>query len=475
MRKLTLSIFALCLVLVSCDVTSLNQNEKEPTDVPADPLFTNAQVTLGNFIHETDVNDGIYKLMAQWWTTTTYTDETRYNLTGREIAGNVWTRFYRDILVDLKEAKTKVEANELLSEGVRNNKLASIEVLTVLTYSMLVNTFGDIPYSEALNFENTQPAYDDDQAVFMDLMSRLDTAIGMFDPSAAGFGGADVYYNGNIENWIKFANSLKMRMAITIADVNPEAAEAAIVEAAPNAISSNEENAMIPFTASPPHTSPVWEALVQSGRDDYIPAAPLVDRMNNLNDPRRPVFFTQVGGEYIGGEYGDSNDYTLYSHFSETIEAPDRPGMILGYAEVEFILAEAAARGFNVSGTAASHYNAAITADMEYWGVPDSEITDYLTQASVVYDPLGDFRQQIGTQKWIALFMQGLQGWTEFRRLGAPDLEAPEFAANGIEEVPSRFTYPIDEQNFNNASYSEAASAMGGDLLTTKIFWDVVD
>ncbi|HEX6983686.1 MAG TPA: SusD/RagB family nutrient-binding outer membrane lipoprotein [Balneolaceae bacterium] len=480
MRKLTLSIFALCLVLVSCDLAGLNQNEKAPTDVPADPLFTNAQLTLGNYIHNSTVNVNIFKMVAQHWTATDYPQEAQYQLDNRTIPSTIWSLLYRNALNDLKEAEAKIAENEVLAPAVKQNKLATIEVLNVYTYTLLVNLFGNIPYTEALNFENTQPAYDDAETIYMDLMSRLDTAIGMFDTGAAGFGSADIYYSDpatQVASWVKFANSLKMRMAITIADVNPTAAKTAIVEAAPNAISSNAENAMIPFQASPPHANPVWEQLVQSGRDDFIPAAPLTEIMNNLNDPRRPVFMDTTGsGAYLGGPYGVQNTYADFSHFSALMEKPDRPGMLLGYSEVEFILAEAAARGFIPGGmaVAATHYENAIRADMAFWGVPEAEVDAYMAQTNVAYlTAPGTWREKIGTQKWLGLFLQGFQAWTEFRRLDTPNLDqnVPEEAV--IDVVPLRYTYPIDEQNFNEANYQKAASAIGGDKLTTPLFWDV--
>lgn len=480
MKKLLLPIFVLSLVLGSCDVTSLNENEKDPTDVPADPLFTNAQVSLGTFIHNSNVNLNIFKLIAQYWTTTTYVDEPQYQLDNRTIPSNVWIEIYRDILVDLQEAEAIVNNNDLLDDEVRQNKLATLEIMDIYSYYLLVTIWGNVPYSESLNFENTQPTFDDAEDIYMDLLDRLDAAIAQFNTNAAGFGGADIFYGqaaNPIEQWIKFANALKMRLAITVADAEgfEQRAQTAIEEASPNAFTSNADNAVIPFQAAPPHTNPVWEALVQSGRDDYLPSEPFVSRLNNLNDPRRPIFMdTTATGVYTGGDYGEQNDYADFSHFSAEIERQDRQGMILGYSEVEFIRAEAAARGYNVAGTAAENYAEAIRADMEYWEVPTAEIDAYLAQPEVAYSTAGgDFRQTIGSQKWLALFLQGHQGWTEFRRLGYPVLEAPPEAAAGAGgEVPVRFTYPIDEQNFNFANYEQAAEAIGGDELTTRLFWD---
>lgn len=475
MKKLILPIIVFALVIGSCtdNLTSLNDNPKGASDVPGETLFSNAQVSLGTYLNSTNVNINIFKLMSQYWASTTYTTESQYELTTRSIPSNLWSELYRDVLKDLDAAATKINNNELLADGVKQNQLAKIEVLKVLTYYELVTIFGNIPYSEALDPENPQPKFDDQETIYNDLMSRLNAAISNFNTSAAGFGNADIFYNGDVANWVKLANSIKMRLGITIADVNSSAAQTAIEEASPNAFTSNDDNAIIPFQSAPPHTNPLWEALVQSGRNDYVPANTIVDKMNTLDDPRRPIHFTQYEGEYKGGVYGQNNDYSLFSHFGEIIKQPDFEGMIMEYAEVEFIRAEAAARGWNVSGTATNHYNNAIRADMEYWGVSDQDITDYLGQPNVVYDPTGDYKEQIGLQKYFGLYLQGLQGWTEYRRLDAPTLNGIATVGITEEDIPTRFTYPVDEQNLNETNYNEASSAIGGDELTTKLFWDV--
>jgi hypothetical protein len=146
--------------------------------------------------------------------------------------------------------------------------------------------------------------------------------------------------------------------------------------------------------------------------------------------------------------------------------------VIIDYAEVEFILAEAVERGYNVGGTAEEHYNAAITASMEDWGVEAPVITAYLAQPTVAYATAeGEFRQKIGTQKWIALYLKGLQAWTEWRRLDYPLLNVPPGLT--YEDIPLRFTYPVTEQNLNTAQWEQAANNIGGDEVSTPIFWDV--
>lgn len=475
MRNLLLhTTLVLVLVMGSCtDLTELNEDPKAPAQAPAETLFSHAQMSLGTYLNSSDINLNIFKFMAQYWAATTYATESQYELTTRAIPDGLWSELYRDVLQDLKRARTIIQEDELLDETIAQNQLASITVIEVLTYGNLVDIFGNIPYSEALDVDNTQPTFDDAATIYSDLMTRLNSAIESFDISAEGFGGADIFYGGDIESWVRFANSLKMRLAMTVADVGGEVnfdPQAEFEAASPNGFTSNDHNAEIPFETTPPHTSPLWEDLVQSGRDDYVPADTYIDMLNNLNDPRRDIQFTMVDGEYVGGVYGSTNAFENFSHFSGAVEAPDLPGMILVYDEVAFLRAEAAARGWSVEGTAAENYEAGIRADMEWWEVPDSEIDAYIAQQA--YDTGGDYREQIGEQKWIALFLQGIRGWTVWRRLDNPTFNVPP-TLDSIDDIPLRFTYPVDEQNLNQSNWEAAANAMGGDELSTPIFWDV--
>ena len=147
------------------------------------------------------------------------------------------------------------------------------------------------------------------------------------------------------------------------------------------------------------------------------------------------------------------------------------PGVLMSYAQVEFMIAEAIARGYSgFTGTAASHYDAAITASILEWGGTAAEATAYLAQPGVAYATApGDYKQKIGYQKWIALYNQPTEAWKEWRRLDTPALTAP---ATAISVIPVRLLYPVVEQNINGANYSEAASAIGGDVVGTKLFWD---
>jgi hypothetical protein len=168
---------------------------------------------------------------------------------------------------------------------------------------------------------------------------------------------------------------------------------------------------------------------------------------------------------------GTKNSYDAFSKPSETLTAPDFPGLLLDYAETEFNLAEAVERGYAVGGlTAADHYAKAVTASITYWGGTDVQAQTYLALPTVAYaTATGTYKQKIGSQKWIALYNRGWDAWIENRRLDFPKLSPP---ANPVSTFPVRFTYPVTEQNVNTVNYDKASSAIGGDQVTTKLFFD---
>ena len=497
MRKLLLPLLVFALVLGSCedDLTSLNEDPKGATDVPADPLFSNALVSLGTLNTSVDYNTNMFTFMSQYWAATTYADESQYDLTGRSIPSNYWSEVYRDVLNDLKESSGLVAEDELIPGSQKTVMQAQIEVMQVMAYHQLVTVFGDIPYSEALDAENPSPAYDDDATIYSDLMSRLNTAISDLNSGSSGFSAtADVFYGGNVDAWVKFANSLKMRMAIQLTDADPGAAQTAIEAASPNAFQSTSEQLALQFQSAQPHTNPVWEDVISTGRNDFVASNTVIDMMNSMDDPRRPIHFTQVNGNYVGGNYGESNDYVDYSHIQGPLIQNDFEGVLLGYDEVEFIRAEAATYGWNVSGTAQSHYNEAITADMNYWSeaaqsggiweqepsaaekeIDSGEITTYLTNNPYpVAGSEADQLKAIAEQKWLAQYMNdNLQAWTDWRRLDHPTWNfANNPGADTEDDIPVRFIYPVDEQNLNQSNWEAAASAIGGDETSTLLFWD---
>jgi hypothetical protein len=194
--------------------------------------------------------------------------------------------------------------------------------------------------------------------------------------------------------------------------------------------------------------------------------------MNTLADPRREMYFDDNLGDgvYLGGPYGDNNTFSNYSHIGEVMHDPTFRGVLLDYSEVQFLLAEAVERGYSVGGTAASHYTAGITASMTDWGVAAGDIATYLAKPAVAYGTAtGTWKQKIGFQFWLAMYNRGFEGWCVYRKFDAPTMNVA--AESGL-PVPTRYTYPLNEPTLNKTNYDAAVIAIGGDLQTTKVFWD---
>ena len=172
MKKLIITIISVFTLLVSCEVNdSLNIDQKSPTTVPAGGLFANATRNYFDLINDVNVNRNVRFLYAQYWAQTTYPDESQYNQVTRNIGGNIWNAMYRDVLQDLKGAKETIVA-----EGGDTNQEAIIAVMEVFAYSTLVETFGDVPYSESLDPLNPTSEYPRSSHMTIRIFGRVESA-----------------------------------------------------------------------------------------------------------------------------------------------------------------------------------------------------------------------------------------------------------------------------------------------------------
>ena len=471
MKKILAFLIVLLMFSACKKLEDLNENIKDPATVTGESLFTGAQKNLMDQVTSTNVNYNICRLIMQYWTEVTYVDESNYDLVTRGIPEQHWDVLYRDVLKDFKESAKVI--NETTygadpSPKVKSNKLAIVEIMSVYTWTILVDAFGDVPYTEALDIENPSPKYDDGFTIYKDLITRLNAAIATLDPAWGSFDDADNVYSGNVASWLRFANSLKLKMGLILADKDATYAQAVVEAAAPSVFLSNADNASFVYLASAPNQNPVYEDLVSSGRNDFVPTSAFIDAMNALDDPRRPLYFTLAPDTnvYIGGPNGEVSAFTDFSHVADAMLLPTFEALFMDYAEVEFLLAEAVERGFSVGGTAAIHYENAISASISYWGGTSTEISTYLANPAVAYATAGTtWQEKIGNQIWIAMYNRGFEAWTYWRKYDFPVLTpAPDPVAGANGKVPVRMTYPTAEQTLNGASYSSASSAIGGDL-----------
>ncbi|MFD0977752.1 SusD/RagB family nutrient-binding outer membrane lipoprotein [Salinimicrobium gaetbulicola] len=464
MKKTLITILCLGFMITSCDVDeNLNRDTKNPTQVPAEGLFTNGTRNFFDLMHTGSVNVNVFRLYAQYWAQTTYPDESQYNQVSRNIGGNMWDIVYRDVLQDLKGAKEIISAQASPDQV----KLAQIEFMQVYAYSALVDIFGNVPYTDALDPTNPSPSYDDAATIYGNLLTRLDAAIAGMNGSGGFDAVADPVYNGDVSQWQKAATSLKLRLAMRIRD-----GQLAQSAAAGSLILDNSDNFAIEYFGGAPNTNPLWVTLVQSGRTDFVGADTFVDELKSLNDPRLEVYFQSVNGEYIGGVYGSANSPSSFSLPGTILEQPDLDGDIITASEVHFLLAEAVARNYSVGGTAQAHYEAGVTASFLEWGLTEAQAQAYLAQPDVAWATApGDDLAKIAKQKWIALYNNAFEGWTTWRILDSLPFQAPEGMTLG--DIPTRFLYPASEATLNPSGYEAAASAIGGDTKTNTIFWDI--
>ncbi|UJF28632.1 SusD/RagB family nutrient-binding outer membrane lipoprotein [Kaistella sp. 97-N-M2] len=472
------SIFLTASVLTSCerDISQLNVDPKHPEVVPSKNLVVTSERYLADYWVTPSVNLNISRFFTQQWTETQYIDETNYNFITRNQPQNHFNTMYRDVLGPLKTASQFLSSeaeSATLSTGdqakTKANKQAIIEILSIYAWVNLVDSFGNVPYSEALQNEAgstvLQPKYDDAATIYNDLTARLNAVLLTIDPTVDGYDN-DAFYNGNMSNWIKVVNSLKLRMGLNLSDVDPAKAKTLVESAvAAGVITDPADDFAFPYVDGLV-SNPIFQNLVQSGRNDFIPSDVYLNAMKAKSDPRIPKYFTPLAdGTFVGGPYGNLASYANFSHVTDTIKEPDYPGYLLESVEVKFMLAEAAAKGFTVGDSAENLYNEAVNASMNQWGVDPADAAVYL--AANPYNA-ANWKQSIGNQAWFAMNNKGLQAWYFFRRLDYPQLTAPA----GATGLVYRITYSNNEYSTNGTNVTAAATAIGGDKYTTKVFWD---
>lgn len=490
---------AAALVLVAgttgCDpdkLTEINRNPNSPEDAPPGPLFTQAaRLSAARWL------GGGYNLrgtefLSQHLAQVQYPDEDAYSrLTGGATTNYFDVPYYTE-LQDLQKVVQKGE--ELDEAGI----YAPALVLRTWAFGFLTDTWGDIPYSEALKADqggSLSPDYDSQESIYNDFFVVLNRAA---DDLGAGvgttLGDADPIYGGSPALWRRFANSLRARHALRLVNVNPTKASAELAAAFTDpggVFTSNAHNAQLNWPGDGVYNNP-WSDNFQS-RDDHRMSDRLMGIMNGLNDPRVPIYAqptTANTSVYAGmpnalthsaaSAYFNTSSrpgavfypgQTAYGFFGG--EGRTFPSFLMTYAEVAFIKAEAAERSLGgfTPGQAAQFYQDGIRASMQQWGVDDAAITAYLAQPSVAYRAGVDGLKQIAIQKWIALYTDGGQAWFEWKRTCQPMVIKPGPAA--IQNtVPRRLEYSITEISVNGASVEAAISRQGPDEFTTRMYWD---
>lgn len=480
MKKIIIPIL-LGTLLVSCSTEDINTDPHSAYTTIPSTLVTNAQKELSDYVNTPSVNENNFRLTMQYWQETTYVEESNYNFTNRNVSNQIYIDNYVNVLNSLVKAKDLINAyqpvpSEVLTwPTIKKNQLAVIDIMQVYTYQNLVDTFGNIPYSQSNQLgNNVAPAYDNGADIYTNLITRLQQDIASIDvtgdlnSASDDFSSADLFYSGDLDSWKTFGNSLLLKLGIAIADSNPTLAQQTATTAINNGvITSSAEDCKLQYLTGSPNYSPIYENVKANNRNDFVGGKTLIDYMNANNDTRISKYFKPVGttGNYIGQVIGQPASFSQFSAPGTFAYTTTTPGILMNYTEVAFYLTEASAR-WGIGGSAVTNYTNAITSSFADWGI-SSDAAAYI--AAHPYNS-ANWKQSVGTQAWVAMYNQPLTSWNFWRRLDYPALQ-PATAAT-INSVPVRMAYPASEYQTNAANVAAASSAIGGDLLTTKIFWD---
>lgn len=459
------------LAASGCDngLTGVNDNPNSPTAVDARYLLPNAITGAVGLTLGTNLHMDLTALWAQQYAESQYNTEDRYDLSDSKVQG-IWNGYYSGPLEDLHQIIEQGQETE------RPNVTAVGMILQAWTISIVTDLWGDVPYTEALRGMEeggtTTPVFDSQQAIYDAMLADLSAAPGMMDAATPGIDDGDLIYHGDLVKWGQFANSLRMRLAMRLSEVDAARAEQEFAAAyAAGGFTSNADNAQLDYVGDGTWDYPI--NAYELDRDDHAISATMVDSLESLSDPRLPLYAKlNVYGTYAGMPNGyDDVPFRLdsVSRIGQFYSSPTTPSVIMSYAEVLFLEAEAAERGW-IAADAENLYDQAITAAMQFNDVAQGEIDTYLAQSVVSYAGGAGGLRQIALQKWIALYGNGPEAYAEWRRTGFPNLEPGPAAL--FADIPVRLPYPTVEQALNQAHLDEAVSRQGGASLDKPVWWD---
>lgn len=479
----------LAFLASGCDnsgLTGINKNPNAPGSVQPQFLFPNAVTDVVGRARGGSFDLTLTSLWAQHIAMDRFTDEDTYSIRPDNING-YWSGFYAGGLQDLAAILTQNTPAD------KPNLVAPALVMKSWTFGIMTDVWGDIPYSEAnLSDPTKPPKYDAQKDIYAGILADLKAANGMAVVGGTAYGTADLIYNGNMTEWKKFANSLRLRYALRLSKVDPATAQTQVAAAiADGVFTSNNDNALLRWPGDGTNNSPIYNNFVT--RDDQHMSQTLVNTLKSLYisigptaadtvfDPRLAVYADPIISSpnkplYVGAPNGLQDDAAIAIGITNTsrvgiaYRGKATPSILMAYSEVLFDEAEAAARGW-APGGAAALYNAAIQASMQYNGIPDNVTAAYVASPRVVYSSSTGL-QQIALQRWIALFSEGTEAYSSWRRTGVPDLQPGPAAITTPHIVARRLTYPVSEQSFNNAALQAAITAQGGALLSSRVWWD---
>ncbi|MFH6768075.1 SusD/RagB family nutrient-binding outer membrane lipoprotein [Gaetbulibacter aquiaggeris] len=474
--KLILIAFLSLSLFIGCDnkFEEVNTDPNNPVAIPAHLLLGYAQRSHTNSIYSTFVGADMGACWSQQMAKVQYNDEERY-VPRRGVIDGVWNNQYTLVASEGKAISdlAAIDGNQVL-EGVG-------KVMQAIAFQTLADIFGPIPFTEALDPAILKPAYDDEATVWEGINQLLTDAASLISTGNGSIvATSDLYYGGDSSKWLKLANSLKFRALMRISSTRNVGSELQALINGGNLMTSNADSGQVYYLKAVPDANPLYETIVDGSRLEFKIGLVMVDLLEGLNDPRLQVYASpNASGNIVGKPVGYGNviplpnedlgyTYANISGLGTKYLDPELPGVVMSYAQLCFLKAEAANEGYISGGleAAQNYFSDGVKASFAFNGL---DATSYLAQDGIGFTNQADGRNKIATQEYISLFGQGVESWTEWRRNKIPVLEP---AAEGdIAQIPSRYYYPTTEPSLNGVNYSAAASTIGGDLLTSPLFW----
>jgi len=505
MKQIIKYSFLLTIVVFasSCDkrFDDLNTNKVNPTAI--DPLYqlNNAVVNAsfpGNSCLAYDI--GVVQQIIS--PNNGVLNGANFNSDNRGNTQVIWQNYYRNVIRNTNDVIVNTKSN-----AGRVNLYQMARIFQAYAYMVLTDEYGDIPYTQGgkgYTDQNFFPVYDAQQQIYTDIIKELGEAATALNATSKIETG-DILYGGAVAQWKKFAYSLMLRAGMRLSKVDATKAQATVQAAFQGGvILVNADNALIRHDAN--YTNPIGGTLNSTEAANFYLTKPFVDSLKNRNDPRLQAIAVRYVGATSGGtqttasrttdpslQFGlplgfDNKTAEAYAisiglkHFYDLSQA-DRtrivkqtaPCFLVTAAQTQLLLAEATQRGWITTGTVKGYYDAGVTLHMQQMASFDAgcaiaagDITTYLTNNP--FDPAMAM-EQIGTQYWIASFLNGPEAFANFRRTGFPALAPNPYPGKEVAFI-YRLTYPNSEQSVNSTNYNAANSRQGPDKLDTKIWWN---
>jgi len=417
---------------------------------------------------------------TQHYSQVQYPDNQLYPSTGIS-----WDGTYAVVLEDLYNiiAVNSATPNVKADGGNSINQIQIARILKAYYFSILTDKYGDVPYTQAL-IKKVDPAYDKQQAIYTDLFKELSSAVASFQVGVGDPIVGDIIYNGDLTMWKRFANSLRLSLAMRLSKVDPVTGKAQFLAALTDAggvIDNNSYNVKLSYPGGS-FNFPMYNLTTASV---VAISKPFADKLNAYSDPRVFVYAVKnsTTGTVSGFPYGlnrpDAQAFigskVPYSlAYATAYKTATSSVYVFTAAYVDLLRAEGAIT-YGTTDDPATFLAKSVTDSWAQWSITSPAITVAQYVVNATAGNSGNLLKTIQEQYWIALWGSEQNAYDEWRRTGVPALTPAPDATNPSKTIPRRFQYPTTEVNYNPTNYNAAVAAMpygGGDTDNNRVWWD---